>query len=162
MTESIAVEAVRHSLLLLLDEIMTDVQGFVLDPGTTMLETLATVSADEASRPVSGQSANLAAQVNHVRVYIDALLAQSEDVDWPGSWTVGRVAESEWRDLIARLRASAEQARDFILTFDAWDENYLGGAIGLIAHCAYHLGEIRQGLGVIRQPFDPAKTPATI
>jgi hypothetical protein len=26
----------------------------------------------------------------------------------------------------------------------------MGGAIAIIAHCAYHLGEIRQGIGVIR------------
>ena len=158
MAGTVAAAAVRHSLLLLLDEIMTSVQGLVLDPGTTMFETLASVSAEEASRPISGQSGNLAAQVNHVHIYIDSLLRQTEDVDWPGSWSIGRVNENEWRELVARLRASTEQARDFIAAFDDWDEHYLGGAFGLIVHCAYHLGEIRQGLGVIRQPLDPART----
>lgn len=52
--------------------------------------------------------------------------------------------------MIAHLRASTARARSFMDTFEGWDARYLGGAIGLIAHRAYHLGEIRQGIGVIR------------
>jgi hypothetical protein len=67
LADQIPVDAFRRSLLTILDEVMSQVHSFVLDPGTSMFETLATISAEEASRPVSSQSANLAAQVNHVR-----------------------------------------------------------------------------------------------
>ncbi len=150
MATTIPTSIVRDSLLMLLDEIMSNVNGFVLDAGTSMFETLATISAEEASTPVSSQSANLAAQVNHSRFYMDAVLAQTQGADWDGSWQVGAVTDEEWQALIARLKASTEQVRTFMTTFADWDERYLGGAIALIVHSAYHLGEIRQGIGVIR------------
>jgi hypothetical protein len=146
----IPVETVRHSLLALWEEITSHVNNFVLDEGTSLFETLADITAEEASRPVSKQSANLAAQVNHTWFYIDCLLTQSENNDWDGSWQVGPVDDAAWQELIARLRASVEQVTQFMQTFEAWDERYLGGAIALIAHTSYHLGEIRQGIGVLR------------
>ena len=150
MPDTVTITVVRDSLVMLLNEIMSNVNGYVLDRGTSMFETLATISAEEASRPVSSQSATLAAQVNHIRFYIDATLAQTQGADWDSSWQVGAVTEDEWRALIAQLHASTERAREFITTFEDWNVRYLGGAIALIAHCAYHLGEIRQGIGVIR------------
>lgn len=150
MSAQIPAETVRAALLTLWGEVTTQVNQYVLDEGTSLFETLADVSAEEASRPVSKQSANLAAQVNHTRFYVDCLLAQSENNDWDGSWQVGPVDDAEWQDLIARLRASVEQATAFMQTFEDWDARYLGGAIALIAHTAYHLGEIRQGIGVLR------------
>jgi len=63
----IPVETIRHSLLALWEEITSHVNNFVLDEGTSLFETLADITAGEASRPVSKQSANLAAQVNHTR-----------------------------------------------------------------------------------------------
>jgi hypothetical protein len=150
VSEPIQADVVRGALLTILDEIMSRVGGYVLDDGTSMFETLTGISALEASRPVSSQSANLASQVNHVRFYVDAVLDQTENADWDGSWQVGAVTDAEWHALIERLRVSTERTRQFIQTFEQWDARYLGGAIALIAHCAYHLGEIRQGIGVLR------------
>lgn len=150
MADQIPVDVFRRSVLLLLDEIMSSVNGYVLDEGTSMFDTLAGISAEEASRPVSAQSANLAAQVNHVRFYIDAVINRQENADWDGSWKIGEVTEAEWQDLIERLRVATDKVRAFTETFEDWDERYIGGAIAIIAHCAYHLGEIRQGIGVLR------------
>ncbi len=150
MPEQLPVEIVRNSLLTLLTEVMNQVNGYVLDRGTSMFETLTSISAEEASQPVSNQSATLAAQVNHTRFYMDAILAQTEHADWDESWHVGTVDDRQWQDLIMRLHASTEQVRAFFTSFDDWNERYLGGAIALIVHSAYHLGEIRQGIGVIR------------
>src|SRR5688500_378266 len=66
MATEIPVEAFRGGLLLVLEEIFEKVHGAMLDPGDSLFETLATISAEDASRPISAQSANLAAQVNHV------------------------------------------------------------------------------------------------
>lgn len=144
---------VQQALGVMFQEIMSKVNGYALDEGDSLFETLATITAEEASRPVSGQSANLAAQVNHIRFYMDAVIQQTEHADWDGSWQIGPVTDVEWQELIARLKATTEQSAAFMATFEAWDVRFLGGAIGIIAHCAYHLGEIRQGIGVIRHPI---------
>jgi hypothetical protein len=141
---------VSKSLLTLLDEVMSQVTGYFLDRGATMFETLARISSEEASRPVSSRNASLAAQVNHVRFYFDATIENIADADWEGSWKVGPVTDAEWQDLIARLRVSTERARTFISMVDGLNEAHLSDAIALIAHSAYHLGEIRQGISVIR------------
>jgi hypothetical protein len=151
----IPVETFRGGLLMVLDELFEQVHGFVLDPGTSLFETLATINAAEASRPISPQSANLAAQVNHVRVYMESLLTGlasggAERPDWPSSWQVGEVTDEEWSDLVARLQATYAQIREFAATFGGWNTIFVGGAFALVAHCAYHLGEIRQGLGAVR------------
>ncbi len=157
LSAQIPVETFRSGILTVLEELFEHVHGYVLDPGDSLFETLAAVSAEEASRPVSSQSGNLAAQVNHMRVYMESLtpgLASRGAMrpDWPGSWQVDAVTEAEWADLIVRLQAAYQEIRRFASTFEDWDTMYVGGAFALVAHCAYHLGEIRQGLGVLREP----------
>ncbi|HEX5504797.1 MAG TPA: hypothetical protein VFW96_19425 [Thermomicrobiales bacterium] len=155
MAETIPVEAYRSGLLTILEEVFETVHGYVLDPATSLFETLATVSAAEASRPVHAHGSNLAAQVNHLRFYIDVMIegARTEEqrpADWASSWRVGAVTEDEWHELVERLRVAYGQVRAFAGSFEGWDAGSVGGAFALVGHCAYHLGEIRQGLGVLR------------
>jgi hypothetical protein len=152
---SIPVETFRSSMLTVLEEIFEQVHGYLLDEGTSLFETLADVTAEEASRPISSNCAPLAAQINHVRFYIDVLnegarTGFEQKVDWESSWKVRTVDDAEWGELIERLRGAYRETRTFIQTFDDWDERFVGGALAILAHCAYHLGEIRQGLGVLR------------
>ena len=160
MTGTVPVTAFRGGLLVILDEVFEQVHGYLLDPGTSLFETLAGISADEASRPIGASCASLAAQVNHVRFSIDVLLegartGEQRPADWAASWQVGAVTDDEWQELIARLRAAYQQVRGFVHTFEAWDDRFVGGALALVGHCAYHLGEIRQGLAVLRGEADP-------
>jgi len=78
--------------------------------------------------------------------------------DWAGSWQIGEVTEDEWQDLVARLRASWETIRAFAATNEQWDANFVGGAFGIVAHTAYHLGEIRLSLAALHVP-EPADAP---
>jgi len=66
-------EHFKQALYAILDETFDDVKGIYLDKGTSMFETLATVSAEEASIPVGGKCATLAAQVKHTAFYLDVL-----------------------------------------------------------------------------------------
>jgi hypothetical protein len=155
MAGSIAVDDFRRAFLALMEETFEREHNYYLDSGASLFETLADVSAEEASKRISAHCACLAAQVNHTRFYLDVMAeyaATGEDKawDWDGSWNVGPVDDAEWADLIARLRASYEGTVGFVKTFDGWDANFIGGAFSILAHCAYHLGEIRQGLGVLR------------
>lgn len=151
---SIAIKDFRDAFFVLLDEVFVGggEQDFVLDGGTSLVETLRTIDADEASVPVSSHTASLAAEVNHILVYLNAILNPGTKVDWDASWTdVTRVDDAEWVELIDRVGQTLEAIRNFAGTFEGWDARYLGGAMAIIVHTAYHLGEIRTGIGMIRE-----------
>ncbi len=141
------------ALLTLLDETFDDVHGLYLDGGTSLFETLAGIDAARASIPVGGRCATLAAQVKHVAFYLDVVDQTVRDpstppVDWGEIWrTVSAVTPAEWTAIQAELRASYERIQALIQAAPAWpSENHIAGAIAIVAHTAYHLGEIRQAL----------------
>ena len=86
----------------MLDETFDNVRGIYLDKGTSLFETLATISAEEASVPVGGKCATLAAQVKHVAFYLDVLeryvrTGANERVDWGQIWReTSAVNAEEW------------------------------------------------------------------
>ncbi|MDQ3542016.1 MAG: hypothetical protein M3440_15160 [Chloroflexota bacterium] len=137
-----------------LEETFETHHGFYLDKGTSLFETLSTVSATEASRPVSASCASVAAQVNHVTYYLDVLrsdIAGKEfgEVDWSLAWRIGPVSDEEWTDLVQKLRDGISETRT-VLKSANWDsEDHVYGAIAILVHTAYHLGEIRQALCTI-------------
>lgn len=139
----------------LLVETFSTVTGHYLDRGTSLFETLDTISAAEASIPIGGRCATLAAQVNHIRFFIDVLeqymLGEpASTIDWAASWQVTVVSEAEWASLIQRLDAAFQRVRATMAGFTTWDgEDRIGGAMAILAHTAYHLGEIRQALCTI-------------
>lgn len=146
-----------RTLFALLDETFEQVHGIYLDKGTSFFETLATISAAEASRPVGDRCATLAAQVEHVRFYLDVLekYMLSQDVgrpDWGEVWrTVGAVTAEEWAASQQRLRSTYQRVRATMQGLENWDgENEVGGALAMVVHTAYHLGEIRQALCVLK------------
>jgi hypothetical protein len=158
MTAGIAPNAFRSELLFLLDETFVSVHGFYLDQGTSLLETLAGISAEEASIPVGGKCATIAAQVTHVCFYLDVLertmqTGQIEQADWGEVWrTVSEVNTEAWDALQSRLRLTYQRTRESVAAFERWDmEHSIGGAIGIIAHTAYHLGEIRQATCTVKK-----------
>jgi len=155
VTGTIPVDLFKAELFAIFDETFDEVHGIYLDRGTSLFETLATISAEEASRPVSASCASIAAQVNHVAYYLDVIdrYARGEeptDVDWPGSWHVGPVDEAGWAALNDRLRASQRKVRATLDSLDDFDADAVGGGMSFVVHTAYHLGEIRQALCTVR------------
>lgn len=151
MPEPISAEQFKGDLLLLLTETFESVQGIFLDRGTSMFETLAQISAEDASKPIGSRCATIAAQAAHVNFYMEVLekfllTGQNERVDWGEIWrTMAAVTPEEWDASRTRLRETYQRLRGVIQNWDHWEQQYaVGGAIGLVAHCAYHLGEIRQ------------------
>lgn len=141
----------------LLDETFDNVHGYFLDKGTSMFETLATISAEEASIPVGNKCATLAAQVKHVAFYLDVLeenvrAQQFKSADWDKIWReVTTVSPQEWQTIQSELRESYNRAKQLIKDYPEWqNEQAIGGAIAMIVHTAYHLGEIRQALCVLK------------
>jgi hypothetical protein len=145
------------TLYALLDETFDEVHGHYLDRGTSLFETLATISAEEASVPVGGKCATLAAQVKHVAFYLDVLeravrTQQNERQDWDKIWReVRAVTPAEWEAAKAELRASYNRLKQLIADTTEWPSaDHLSGAISTIVHTAYHLGEIRQALCTLK------------
>jgi uncharacterized membrane protein len=157
MASQIPATEFTKALYALLDETFDNVQGMYLDKGISMFETLATISPAEASIRVGGKCATLAAQVKHVAFYFDVLeksvrTQQFEPQDWGKIWReTSAVTLDEWEAIKASLRDSYDRIKALIHDTPDWTNDYvIGGAIAMIAHTAYHLGEIRQALCIIR------------
>ena len=157
MSSEIQSQHFTQALYSLLDETFDNVRGIFLDKGTSMFETLATISAEEASIPVGGKCATLAAQVKHVAFYLDVLekavrTQQYERQDWGKIWReTNAVTSEEWETIKSDLRESYNRLKALIADTAEWPSEYeIGGAIGAIVHTAYHLGEIRQALCTLK------------
>lgn len=157
MSAQIPVERFKSTLLECLDETFSTVHGIYLDKGTTLFETLAGVSAAEASQAISANSATIAAQVEHIRFYLDVLddylrTGEERKTNWREIWeTVHEVTPEAWDDMKRRLKQSHERVLATINSFEKWDGKYdIAGALSILVHTAYHLGGIRQALGAIR------------
>jgi hypothetical protein len=147
----------KDAVNFLFEETFTNVRGAYLDRGTSLFETLSTISADEASELISGCCGSIAAQVYHTRFYIDVSEqymngTPPENVDWDGSWTtVMTVNDEEWKTLIGELRASFDRVRATIDGYDSWSvPERVNGALTILMHSAFHLGQIRQSLCSIK------------
>lgn len=155
MTGQIEKSHFIEAFLFVLEETFERVQGVYLDRGTSVFETLATLSAEQASTAVTADCATIAAHVAHTAYYIEMSLlfiaGDNPEADWHEIWqTVSVVSEAEWQASQQRLRA-AYQAIQAIAHTTPWEgRDQIGGALGLLTHTAYHLGEIRQMLCHLR------------
>ncbi len=155
-------EQFRKFIFQCLDETFVEVHGMYLDKGCSLFPTLEGVSAHEASSSVSPESATLAAQVEHVRFYLDVLdqmISTNEfvKVDWKQIWrTVSQVTPEEWEEERRRLRESYDRLITTLKSIDGWDQDYeIAGALSVLSHTAYHLGGMRQALAAIRSGRKP-------
>jgi len=156
MTATIPVARFTTELFALLEETFDKVGGRYLDRGTSLFETLATVSAEEASRPVSARCASIAAQIDHTIFYLEVIgryirgTHEGQD-DWDASWQRVYVTPDQWAALLDRLHATHQETLALLRGITTWEgEEDLGGALNILVHTAYHLGEIRQALCTIK------------
>ncbi|MBA4383241.1 MAG: hypothetical protein C0410_00755 [Anaerolinea sp.] len=150
-------EHFTKAVFMLMEESFENGQGIYLDKNTSMFETLAGISAEEASIPVGGKCATLAAHVKHVAFYLEVIERFMRDpksprADWGEVWrTVSSVTAEEWQAIQAELRTNYQNMRKYLESVQEWpNEMAVGTAMAIIAHSAYHLGEIRQALCVLK------------
>ena len=140
----------------LMGETFENPSGIYLDPNTSLFQTLETVSAEEASIPVGGKCASLAAQVAHVTFYIEsferfALQGDNSPRDWSYIWrTVEKVTPEEWEDYKRKLMDAYQRMDKLFHENEMWNQDTMGGALSIVVHTAYHLGEIRQALCTLK------------
>src|SRR5262245_23752757 len=157
MTPTIAQDTFNTELFDILEETFETHHGIFRDRGSSLFDTLAGIDAAEASRPVGGRCATLAAQVAHVTFYLEVLeryinTGSIGKVDWGEIWrTVGTVSPEEWAALIDQLKATYARINAQLRAREGWDEaRPIGGALAIVVHSAYHLGEIRQALCTLK------------
>jgi hypothetical protein len=144
------------NLFQLMGETFENPIGIYLDKNTSLFQTLDTVSAQEASIPVGGKCASLAAQVAHVTFYIEsferyALYNDTSPRDWGLIWsTVEKVTSEEWDAYRDKLKQAYQRMDKLFHENKIWNEDTIGGALSIIVHTAYHLGEIRQALCTLK------------
>lgn len=156
--QQIAANDFRGAFTDLLTETFETVEGNYLDPGTSLFETLSNVEAEEASRSASPKVATLAAQVDHVTYYLYVLerhlRAGGHDEtlksDWGAAWDRTSVTSGEWAEINRGLRSAYGDVQQVLAENTNWQADVIAGFLAILAHTAYHLGEIRQALGVIR------------
>lgn len=139
-------------------ETFENVQGKYLDRGTSLFETLKTITAAEASQPIS-TCASIAAQVEHIRFFVEVLgkVLRGEEVgkvNWNEIWeTIGEVSVEEWEASKQRLHDAYTKIIADMKNLDTWEgENDIAAALEILVHTAYHLGEIRQALCTVQPP----------
>jgi hypothetical protein len=139
------------SVIAVLEETFETHHGIYIDKGTSLFETLAAVDAGTASRKVGPATASIASHVAHVNFYLEVLErylrdTQQGSADWGQIWREAHpITSEEWTALQQRLRDTYGRILDYVRSVEKWDnEDAIGGALGLVAHSAYHLGAIRQ------------------
>jgi hypothetical protein len=151
-------EHIVPDLFDILDEAFVKHHGIFLDEGNSLFETLETITAAEASIPVGGKCATLAAQVAHVNFYLEVLEAYilKQDrgkVDWGEIWRrVNTVSPEEWDAYKDQLKETYQRIVSMLQNLQDWNEERpIGGALAIAVHTAYHLGEIRQAMCMVKQ-----------
>ncbi|MFC1682949.1 DinB family protein [Candidatus Zixiibacteriota bacterium] len=156
MSYQIPIETFTTELYDLLDETFEHVHGIYIDKNTSLFETLDTISAEEASRPVADNSPSIAGKVEHIRFYLRVLegCIQKKEIgkiDWKKSWQLKEVTPEEWEILKNELKETYQSVLATMKSLEVWEgEDDIGASLGILAHTAYHLGAIRQALRVIR------------
>jgi len=124
-----------------------------LDQGTGFFDTIETVDAEKASRSVREGSPTIAAHCEHVRFYLEFLGNYMNEkftmVDWKDSWKIKTVTESEWTALRGQLHKTYQMVTDTFNEVETWNDFKITGALGILAHTAYHLSAIRQILKLL-------------
>jgi hypothetical protein len=122
------------------------------DKGVGFFQVLDRVSAADASRAVGSNT--VAGQAAHVILGLKAsaqwIRTRAPDVDWSDPYPVSAVDDAGWAKLRADLRAAYDDTVRAIGEKATAGPEEFAGAVGAVAHAAYHLGQVRKMLAVLK------------
>jgi hypothetical protein len=155
---------IGSTLGLLFSELVDGTRGkdggaFILNTGDAgLLKSLDKLSAADASRSVN-DGATIAAHAQHVSYGLSLMNRWGReggnpfaDATWDDAWKISAVNELEWMQIRRGLENETHAWLESLRTPRKVQEIELAGIIGSIAHCAYHLGAIRQIDKSVRGP----------
>jgi hypothetical protein len=144
-------------LMQVLEETFEQHHGIFLDRGTSLFQTLAEITAEQASQPVGGRCASIAAHTAHVTFYLEVLerycvAGDTARADWGEIWrTVERVMPAEWDASRQKLEETYRRVVAELRAVETWAADpHLATALAITVHTAYHHGEIRQACCTVR------------
>lgn len=154
MTTTLAVTQVKDAMKRALTEAFDSANGMFLDKGDSLWETLESVTAQQASVPIAPAGNSIAGQISHLIYYFDIMATfmrgeDPEDVNWGTAWQTVHVEEDDWKQLKSAL---GERQTDLFVLIDNTpnemfeDPDVLTGSYAIVAHTAFHLGQIRHAL----------------
>ncbi|HWS24892.1 MAG TPA: DinB family protein [Anaerolineales bacterium] len=155
-------EILKQAILDLWDETVNSHKGIYLDEDGNFQLTLAQLNAEQASFPIGPSCATIAAHVEHIIYYLDVLELYALEkpipkVDWGLIWnTVSSLDKEAWDDERNRLMAAFGRTRKVIGEIDLSRERAIEGVLAILAHTAYHLGQIHQSMCIL--PGEPRKS----
>ena len=123
-------------------------------PDMGFLGAIRQLTPAQASKPLGPSGTSIAAHLHHVAFCFSAsagwIRGERPNIDWDESWKVKTVTDAEWAALQARLRKGAEELDQAIADHALDGEEAYGGAVGAVAHAAYHLAVVRQKVGQLK------------
>jgi len=130
-------------------------EAYMLENGHAgLLGTINGLSAATASAALTPSEPTIAAHCGHIlfllTFYYGHELGQNPAADWEGSWASHVVDEPAWAALRGQLQSTYDAVVARFTPDSAWPEPRVGAAILLLAHCAFHVGQIRQLLTALR------------
>jgi hypothetical protein len=124
--------------------------GMYTNRGTSLFETLATISSEKASQVRGQDQETIAGHVFHLKFYLivtqEYMTGQrTGHTDWDQSWVVKDVTADQWNALKDELYAEYRKLMAFIDGVEDWGQgDYFSGLVGIVAHNAFHLAAIRE------------------
>lgn len=121
-----------------------------LDRGAGLLDTVADLSAEQASQQIYGTT--IAAHINHSLFYLKVLErvihGDTTRADWQESWQLSKVDEVQWNTLRNEVRVAYQRICELLNRQEAWEDGLEAG-FDVVIHSAYHLGAIRQMVKIL-------------
>ena len=122
------------------------------EPDCGIVGMLERVDAEQASRVIGyPDGASIASHADHIRFALNLVnrAIQGEDAhanaDWSSSWDTVTVSDTQWRELRDAVKREFDTLIATLAPGPQWDDRMLlTGAMGVVAHGAWHLGAIRQ------------------
>ena len=129
---------------------------FNSDKNRGLIGALANIDAAAASHAPTPGAKTIAAHVAHAAFHLKASAAwlggNRAAASWKTTWDPPTVDRADWIALQQLLRRCYDDTAVAITQVQTWTTDELGGAIGAVAHAAYHLGAIRQIIRVTTPP----------
>lgn len=148
-------EHITRILAQFLEETFEKVQGIYLDQKTSLMETLASVSAETASQPLSAKGTSVVAHVWHLTFYLDLVVGglrgkETGNVDWEETWKTTTASPSEWDAMQQHLKQTYQDIKALLAIPEVQESSgALSEVMAMLVHTAYHVGAIRQILMVV-------------
>ena len=131
--------------------------GIYLDSGTNLLAELGALNGTQASTVLPGAGNSVANQVRHLLTTVRMHEPQFNggdypELDWGADWSEIDLSDPEWQELVKTFAATRETLIGWV-TSPTVEENddYVGAALMVATHHAYHVGQIRHAAGYAAQ-----------